>query len=262
MAQTPTKPSDTARAMLTLAATHTDRLVRPPQLPVAAARQLVRSLLNNGLVEEVPAPIEDAAYAWHTDDDGAVSMLRATTAGMTAIGATDATGTVAPAAANDAATDTLEPDTAPTDEATHAAPVAPTRVALRQAAQAALNAWTNKANRGSDFVAALAGPMARLRSALGERMPRLASNTPRAPRENTKQAQVLAMLHREEGATVAQIAETMGWAPHTVRGFFAGLKKRQGIVVEAAERVRQVGPDKQGAKGRYTIYRINQPVAG
>ncbi|MCO6414845.1 hypothetical protein JYK14_01465 [Siccirubricoccus sp. KC 17139] len=46
------------------------------------------------------------------------------------------------------------------------------------------------------------------------------------------------------------------WANHTVRGFFAGLKKRQGISVEVLERVRQVGPNKQGAKGSYTIYRI------
>jgi hypothetical protein len=35
-----------------------------------------------------------------------------------------------------------------------------------------------------------------------------------------------------------------------------GLKKRQGIAVEVMERVRQVGPDKQGARGSYSIYRI------
>jgi hypothetical protein len=45
-------------------------------------------------------------------------------------------------------------------------------------------------------------------------------------REGTKQEQVLAMLRRPEGATVAQIAEATGWAQHTVRGFFAGLKRR------------------------------------
>ena len=67
---------------------------------------------------------------------------------------------------------------------------------------------------------------------------------------------MLALLRRPEGATVAQIAEATGWAPHTVRGFFAGLKKRQGITVEVLERVRQVGPGKQGAKGSYTVYRI------
>jgi predicted transcriptional regulator len=64
------------------------------------------------------------------------------------------------------------------------------------------------------------------------------------------------MLRRPEGATVAQIAEATGWAQHTVRGFFAGLKKRQGITVETAERIRQVGPNKQGAKGAYTVYRV------
>jgi hypothetical protein len=41
-----------------------------------------------------------------------------------------------------------------------------------------------------------------------------------------------------------------------VRGLFAGLKKRQGLVVEAAERVRQVGRGMEGAKGSYTVYRI------
>ena len=79
---------------------------------------------------------------------------------------------------------------------------------------------------------------------------------PRKPREGTKQEVVLAMLRRPEGATVAQIAEATGWAQHTVRGFFAGLKKRQGITVEIAERIRQVGPNKQGAKGSYTVYRV------
>jgi hypothetical protein len=86
MAQTPTKLSDTARAMLTLAATREDHLVRPPQLPPAAARQVVRSLLNNGLVEEVSAPIEDAAYAWRTGEDATALILRVTEAGLAAIG--------------------------------------------------------------------------------------------------------------------------------------------------------------------------------
>ena len=69
-----------------------------------------------------------------------------------------------------------------------------------------------------------------------------------------KQEQVLAMLRRPEGATVAQIAEATGWAQHTVRGFFAGLKKK-GHAVEVMERIRQVGPNKAGAKGSFTIYR-------
>jgi len=50
--------------------------------------------------------------------------------------------------------------------------------------------------------------------------------TARKPREGTKQEQVLAMLRRPEGATVARIAEATGWAQHTVRSFSAGLKKK------------------------------------
>ena len=39
-----------------------------------------------------------------------------------------------------------------------------------------------------------------------------------------------------------------------MRGFFAGLKKK-GVAVAVLERVRQVGPNKAGAKGSYSIYR-------
>jgi hypothetical protein len=39
-----------------------------------------------------------------------------------------------------------------------------------------------------------------------------------------------------------------------VRGFFAGLKKK-GSEISALERVRQVGPNKDGAKGSFTIDR-------
>jgi predicted ArsR family transcriptional regulator len=80
------------------------------------------------------------------------------------------------------------------------------------------------------------------------------ANAPRKPREGTKQEQVLAMLRRPEGATVARIAEATDWAQHTVRGFFSGLKKK-GISVTVLERIRQVGPNMEGARGSYTVYR-------
>ena len=38
-------------------------------------------------------------------------------------------------------------------------------------------------------------------------------------RENSKQAQVIAMLKRPEGATIQQICTTTGWQQHTVRGY-------------------------------------------
>ena len=46
-------------------------------------------------------------------------------------------------------------------------------------------------------------------------------------RDNSKQAQVIAMLKRPEGATIPQICETTGWQQHTVRGTFAGAFKKK-----------------------------------
>ena len=51
-------------------------------------------------------------------------------------------------------------------------------------------------------------------------------------RDNSKQAQVIAMLKRPEGATIAQICEATGWQQHTVRGTFAGaFKKKLGLEI-------------------------------
>ncbi len=99
--------------------------------------------------------------------------------------------------------------------------------------------------------------MARLRAALAGKPARQArgASAPRKPREGTKQQAVLAMLRREEGATVAQIAEATGWASHTVRGFLAGLKKK-GVTIEVLERVLQIGPNRDGAKGSFSVYRV------
>ena len=76
-------------------------------------------------------------------------------------------------------------------------------------------------------------------------------------RHGTKQQAVIAMLARPDGATVAQIMEQTGWARHTVRGFLAELKLK-GVAIEPIERVRQVGANKQGAKGSYTVYRLER----
>ena len=66
--------------------------------------------------------------------------------------------------------------------------------------------------------------------------------TPRT-RENSKQAEVIRMLRRPEGATIRQICEATGWQQHTVRGTFAGaFKKKLGMTLTSenttgAERV-------------------------
>ena len=76
------------------------------------------------------------------------------------------------------------------------------------------------------------------------------------PRAGTKQAKLIELLRRPEGATVEQIAEATGWQNHTVRGAISGaLKKKLRLTVEAT-RTREVGPNKSGAKGSSTVYRI------
>jgi hypothetical protein len=67
------------------------------------------------------------------------------------------------------------------------------------------------------------------------------------------------MLHRPDDATVAQIAKSTGWAQNAARGCFARLKKK-GLTIEVLERVRQVGPNREGARGSCTIYRTVNPA--
>jgi hypothetical protein len=126
-----------------------------------------------------------------------------------------------------------------------------------QCRPANLGAWDDEATQRADLTDATAA----LRGLLTKPTSAERTTGPRKPREATKQQQVLAVLRRPEGATVAQIAAATSWANHTVRGFFAGLKKH-GIEVEAAERVRQASPGKEGAKGSYTIYRVSEAAQG
>jgi hypothetical protein len=55
-------------------------------------------------------------------------------------------------------------------------------------------------------------------------------------RDNSKQAQVIAMLKRPEGATIANICEATGWQQHTVRGTFAGaFKNKLGLDITSSK---------------------------
>ena len=266
-----TKLSDSQRVILGAAAQHEMGLARAPKtLPAAARNAVFRSLIKANLLTEINAPREHVGLGWRQDDDGTWIVARITDEGLRAIGIDPNEGNgvagepdcsgiegsvpdTAPSGAEDAA----EGD-APAEEADPAqgAPTPAPRASLRDAAAAFLTAWdASPAQDATD------NPISRaieaLRAALAGKPARVAREpgAPRKPREGTKQEQVLAILRRPEGATVAQIAEATGWAQHTVRGFFAGLKKK-GHAVEVKSRERMVGPNKTGAKGSFTIYHL------
>jgi hypothetical protein len=68
------------------------------------------------------------------------------------------------------------------------------------------------------------------------------------PREGSKTSQVIAMLKRKNGATLADVMATTGWLSHTTRAFVsATLGKKLGLAVESFK----------SDKGERT-YRINQ----
>jgi hypothetical protein len=46
-----------------------------------------------------------------------------------------------------------------------------------------------------------------------------------AAARQTKRDRLVALLSRPEGATIAQMAEALGWLPHTTRAALTGLRK-------------------------------------
>jgi hypothetical protein len=270
--------SDTQLLVLNAAAAREDKLVtKHKRLPGASLQKVCAALVKRGLLAELSGVSRDPEVLKAKTELG-MTEYAITPSGLRAIGVDDDSpyGDDVPKDVRAGVDPFLieGPDNNPPDDA-HTAPTgaedaagaatpaaeatarptaatAPTRGNLRAAAQAVLDAWDDEENQRYGLVDAIDA----LRAALaGTTRAHRESGTPRKPRAGTKQEAVLALLRRPEGATIAQIVEATQWQSHTVRGFLAGLK-RKGITVEVLERVRQVGPNREGAKGSFSVYRL------
>ena len=68
----------------------------------------------------------------------------------------------------------------------------------------------------------LAGPWA-VEAPAGAGAYRMETNMPTKP---TKIETIFKLLHRPNGASIAQLQKTAGWQPHSVRAALTGLRKK------------------------------------
>jgi hypothetical protein len=217
-----------------------------PELREWAERQPSR--IGDVSIAEAQAMIDEANGAAEAAEAGeAVEAADEAPEAPEATPEADTTAEAAEAPADgEPARDEAEAAREPARRSGRAAGVARRRLATaRNALEAVCSHWTETGRLDEALIASCRAALAELQRADAE----LEAEAPAVrstPREGSKQAQMIALLRRPEGATIAEIAEATGWQPHTVRGAIAGaLKKKLGLTVTSEK--------PEGGERRYRV---------